>query len=499
MAIRMQQRRGTAEQWELANPVLAAGEIGFETDTNQFKLGDGVNRWEDLSYFVNVENLSGELEGYIPDSEKGEPLGVATLDEEGKVPSSQLPDIDEISQDAIDAALTAGTGILKDYDDEANTITLEVDTDIIATKEYVDGAEAAAIAAAALDATDKADAAEAAAIAAAALDATDKADAAEAAAIAAAALDATDKADAAEAAAIAAAEASAASIYAPLSGATFTGTVTLSADPTQALQATTKQYTDSLAAGIVAKPQVLGATTANIDATYNNGTAGVGATLTHNVNGVFPAEAGGAAGWAVGKGILVKNQTNKAENGRYFVSDMGSESTPYVLTRCSYCDEADEIPGAYIFVQEGTNKGTGWIQVVDDAATFVVGTDDINVFQFSGAGAFTAGNGLNLDGTQFSIDTEITATKDYVDGEISGIDLSTKQDVVEGVSSTEIGYLDGVTSSIQTQLNDKAPLNSPTFTGNVDFSNATVTGIETGGGTANDDTILKAALFFGGN
>ena len=41
MAIRMQQRRGTAEQWDLANPVLAAGEIGFETDTSQFKIGDG--------------------------------------------------------------------------------------------------------------------------------------------------------------------------------------------------------------------------------------------------------------------------------------------------------------------------------------------------------------------------------------------------------------------------------------------------------------------------
>ena len=43
MATRMQQRRGTAQQWTDADPILAAGEIGFETDTNQFKIGDGVN------------------------------------------------------------------------------------------------------------------------------------------------------------------------------------------------------------------------------------------------------------------------------------------------------------------------------------------------------------------------------------------------------------------------------------------------------------------------
>jgi hypothetical protein len=94
MAIRMQQRRGTSEQWELANPILAPGEIGFETDTNQFKLGDGVNRWEDLSYFLNVDGISGSLSDYVLNSEKGEPFGVATLDEDGQIPGSQLAYVD---------------------------------------------------------------------------------------------------------------------------------------------------------------------------------------------------------------------------------------------------------------------------------------------------------------------------------------------------------------------------------------------------------------------
>jgi hypothetical protein len=188
-----------------------------------------------------------------------------------------------------------------------------------------------------------------------------------------------------------------------LAGGTMTGAITLHADPSSSLHAATKQYVDNTASGVIAKPQVLGATTANIDATYSNGTAGVGATLTHNTNGVFPAESGGASGWAVGKGILVKNQTNKAQNGRYYVSNMGSISTPYVLTRCTYCDEASEIPGAYIFVQDGTNAGTGWIQVVADPATFVVGTDNIDVFQFSGSGTITAGTNISVSGNEISV------------------------------------------------------------------------------------------------
>ena len=57
MAIRMQQRRGTADQWLLSDPVLGVGEIGFETDTNSFKIGDGVNSWATLDYFTKADKL----------------------------------------------------------------------------------------------------------------------------------------------------------------------------------------------------------------------------------------------------------------------------------------------------------------------------------------------------------------------------------------------------------------------------------------------------------
>jgi hypothetical protein len=60
MATKMQQRRGTEQQWTIADPVLASGEIGFENDTNKFKIGDGVNQWNDLDYFVNLDGLGDQ-------------------------------------------------------------------------------------------------------------------------------------------------------------------------------------------------------------------------------------------------------------------------------------------------------------------------------------------------------------------------------------------------------------------------------------------------------
>lgn len=50
MAQQIQFRNGTAAQWSLSNPILAQGEIGVETDTNQFKIGNGVSTWGSLSY-----------------------------------------------------------------------------------------------------------------------------------------------------------------------------------------------------------------------------------------------------------------------------------------------------------------------------------------------------------------------------------------------------------------------------------------------------------------
>jgi hypothetical protein len=65
MAVRQQQRRGTAAQWTSANPILSAAEIGYETDTNKFKIGDGTNRWSALSYFVDLDTMIAGAPGLL--------------------------------------------------------------------------------------------------------------------------------------------------------------------------------------------------------------------------------------------------------------------------------------------------------------------------------------------------------------------------------------------------------------------------------------------------
>lgn len=210
---------------------------------------------------------------------------------------------------------------------------------------------------------------------------------------------------------ISTAQQSALDLKSNLSGATFTGFITLHADPTQAMHAVTKQYVDETSEGLQTKPAVEIATTGNLSATYNNGTNGVGATLTATSNEAFPEIDGiTLSSTTPGQnGVLVKNQTNPAHNGRYNLTQIGNGSTPWILTRCGLCDEVDEIPGAYIFVKRGTlNAGSGWTLIVSDPTTFVVGTDSISAFQFSGAGTITAGTNVSVTGSQVSVITNPT-------------------------------------------------------------------------------------------
>lgn len=231
------------------------------------------------------------------------------------------------------------------------------------------------------------------------------------------------------------------------------GKVTVNTLPSASTDLANKQYVDEVAQGIVAKPSVRAATTTNLAANYNNGTLGVGATLTADTNRSFGI-LDGVTGWAITSppmGVLVKNQTNSAHNGRYNLTTIGSASEPWVLTKCALCDEADEIPGAYVFVQGGTvNEGTGWIQTVLDPDTFVVGTDAVIITQFSGAGTFTAGTGLTLNGNQFNIaNTSVTAGS-Y--GSASSVATFTvdAQGRLTAAGSTSIAIASGAVSGLAT-------------------------------------------------
>jgi hypothetical protein len=127
MATRMQQRRGTAAQWTAANSVLAAGEIGFETDTGKFKIGDGTNTWSSISYFQDTTDLSGS---YIPLTQKAANNGVATLDASGQVPVNQLGNIIDGAPDALNTLneLAAALGDNADFITGFNTLNTTVGT-----------------------------------------------------------------------------------------------------------------------------------------------------------------------------------------------------------------------------------------------------------------------------------------------------------------------------------------------------------------------------------
>jgi len=194
-------------------------------------------------------------------------------------------------------------------------------------------------------------------------------------------------------------------------------TGTISTDPVNPTDIPNKAYVDEIAEGLKAKPSVRAATTTNLAAIYDNGASGVGATLTADTNRVFTT-LDGVTGWAITtppQGVLVKNQTDPAQNGRYNLTSLGVAGvSPWVLTRCALCDTSNEIPGSYTFVVGGTvNAGTGWVQTVADPATFVVGTDAIIVVQFSGAGTYTAGTGLTLTSNQFSITNTAVTPASY--------------------------------------------------------------------------------------
>lgn len=245
----------------------------------------------------------------------------------------------------------------------------------------------------------------------------------------------------------------------PLSGGTLTGDLTLNADPTNALHAATKQYVDSLSAGLDVKPSVLCATTANITLSGEQTLDGITTSASR---------------------VLVKNQSSAAENGIY-VSASGS------WTRAADMNSWANVPGAFCFIETGTlYADTAFVCTADAGGT--LGTTAITFSQFAGAGTYTAGTGLTLTGTQFAIDTTVaTLTGGLLaiakGGTNSGTALNNNRimqssggaivesaaitasralasdangiPVAATTTTTELNYVSGVTSAIQTQIDGK--------------------------------------------
>ena len=158
-----------------------------------------------------------------------------------------------------------------------------------------------------------------------------------------------------------------------------------------------KTYADAIASGIHFHEAVDLATTTALPAnTYNNGTSGVGATLTANANGALSVD---STLTVVTNRILVKNEVTQANNGVYVVTQVGSAGTPYILTRAADFDTAgtgvDQIDeGDFFLVTSGVvNLNTAWVQ--QTAPPIVVGTTPLVFQQFAAPLVYSAGTGLN--------------------------------------------------------------------------------------------------------
>ena len=239
---------------------------------------------------------------------------------------------------------------------------------------------------------------------------------------------------------------------------TATGTVTLSGDPTSALQAATKEYVDTIAAaGIhyhtpvrVESPDSAG----NLNATYDNGSSGVGATLTNA--GTQAALVIDGVTLNTNDRVLIYSQTNGYENGIYTVTNTGSASTNWVLTRATDADsygasDQDALgEGDAFFVKEG-DTGAGELYVMNTSGVITFGTTNISFTVVAETAVYSAGTGLTLTGTTFSTNQDIStsASPTFAGGTFTGnVDFGDNDAIRLGAGNDLQIYHDGSNSYI---------------------------------------------------
>jgi hypothetical protein len=207
-------------------------------------------------------------------------------------------------------------------------------------------------------------------------------------------------------------------------------TAQVAATPTADTDVANKAYVDSVAQGLDIKASCLYTTTGIITL------SGLGV----QAGGDWPSTL------TAGDRILVKNQANQAQNGIYAAASSG-------WTRTADMNNWAEVPGAFTFIEDGaTLSATGWVTTAGSTGT--IGVTNMPWTQFSGAGTYTAGNGLQLISNAFSVKLNGTT----LDASASGLKISdtypgqtsitTLGTIGTGVwEATDVGVLHGGTGA----------------------------------------------------
>jgi hypothetical protein len=370
MATRMQQRRGTAQQWTDSNPTLAAGEIGFETDTSKFKIGNGSSAWSALTYFTNTSGLEALLND-------GAPAALNTLNE-----------IAAAINDDPAFFTTVATNLTNHQNDTTGVHGIE-DTSLLATTTYV-----------------------------------------------------TDSINGIT------------NDYSTLAGTGLSWdseTEELLVDSTIA----TKTYADTAVSthssdttnvhGIADTSALALTATVATDISTAVSTHSSDTTDVHGIADTSALATTSATASAISTAVSTHNDDTTNVHGIADTSILATTTGSQTLTNKTLTTPTINGP---------TITATGQTPTIH--GIYLPAPHDI-IFEGTTANDF---------------ETTLTAGEPTADNTVTLPDASgTLQLRVADVSDTEIGYLNGVTSAIQTQIDAKAPLSAPTFTGTVTSTN----------------------------
>ena len=273
-------------------------------------------------------------------------------------------------------------------------------------------------------------------------------------------------------------------------------TVTVTQDPTASLQLSTKQYVDNQVATVsntTFHTASAAATTANLTATYNNGTAGVGATLTNS--GAQAAFAVDGYTASLNDRILVKDMTTAAYNGIYTVTTVGSGATNWVLTRATDFNTVGTGPnfietGASTFINGGTTWGsTSW--VMNTTGTITVGTTSLVWVQTSSSGNITVSAPITKTGNTIGLGTVGVSFGG------TGLTTLTAYGLLYAASTSSVGQISPSTSGYP--LLSTGASTAPAF-GQLALGGAGVTGTlgVTNGGTGTNTSFTTGSVVFAG-